>query len=73
VEFKKQNKQEKGKREGGKPRNRLSTIDNKMMVTRREVEGWIDLVSFGDEGLECTYCDEYRVLHGSVEITLLYT
>ena len=45
VEFKKQNKQAKGKkgREVGKSRNKLLTIESKVMVTRREVgeeDGW---------------------------------
>ena len=47
MEFKKQNKRAKGKRERererererGKPRKRLLTIENKLMVTRGEVGG----------------------------------
>jgi len=41
VEFKEQNKQAKGKkkRDRGKPRNRLLTIENKLMITRRKVGG----------------------------------
>lgn len=35
----KTNEQRKRKRERNKPRNRLLTIENKLMVTRREVVG----------------------------------
>jgi len=40
VEFKKTNKQtndHRGRKERDKPRNRLLTIENKLMVTRRDV------------------------------------
>ena len=44
------NKQ-RGKREGGKPRNKLLTIENKLMVTSREVGGGIGKTSNGDSGV----------------------
>jgi len=55
------------KRERGKPINRLLTIENKLMVTRREVgRGWVKLVM---EINKCT-CDEQQVFHVSVEINI---
>ena len=48
AEFKKQTKWAKGKRERDKPRNRLLTTENKLMVTKREVGGGMGEKSDGD-------------------------
>ena len=45
----KANKQRGKKR--GKPRNRLLTIENKLMVTGREVGGGMDEIGDKDEGV----------------------
>jgi len=52
VELKKQNKQVKGrkKRKGGKSRNRFLTTENKLMVTRGEVDGRIGEIGDGASG-----------------------
>ena len=45
MEFKKQNKQAKKKKRGrerDKPRNRVLTVENKLMITRGEVGEQID-------------------------------
>ena len=44
----KTNEQRRKKREGGKPRNRLLTVENKQMVTRREVGGKMGKIGDGD-------------------------
>ena len=55
----KQNKLEKDK-----PRNRLLSIEKKLMVTRKKVGGeWVKQVMWIQE---CT-CDEYQVMYGSTE------
>ena len=46
MEFKKQAKGKKG--EGEKPRNRLLTVEIKLMVTRREVGGRMGDIGDGD-------------------------
>ena len=57
----KANAQREEKRERGETR----TLENKLMVARREVGGgWVRQV-MGME--ECTHYDEHWVLHGSVE------
>ena len=49
---------------GGKPRNRLLTIENTLMVTRGEVgERWVKWMMGIKEGT----CDEHWVLYVSVE------
>ena len=53
------------KRERDKPRNRLSTIDIKLMVTGVEEGEGIGEIDDGDK--ECTCGDEYQVMYGSVE------
>ena len=65
VEFKKQNKGAKEKkREKGKPRNRLLTIDNTLVVTRgKTVWGWVKQVM----GIKDGPGDEHWVVCGSVE------
>ena len=62
-----------GNKKRGKPRNKLLTIENKLMVSRREVNGgWAKWVMGIKEG---ACCDEYRVLGLSVESlnSTLYT
>ena len=44
-------------RKKSKPKNRLLTIENKLMVTRREVGGGMDETGEGDR--EYTYHDEH--------------
>ena len=56
--------EQRGKKEGGKPRNRLLITENKLMVTRWEVWG-----EWGEQGIgiqEGT-CDEHWVMYGSAE------
>ena len=62
---KKQTSKGEKTKERGKPRNRLLTIEIKLMVTRGEVgRGMVKYVM----GLkECTCCDEHQVLYISVE------
>ena len=38
----------KGEKKGDKPRNRLLTIENKLMVTREEVGGGMGEIGDGD-------------------------
>ena len=40
--------EQREKREGGKPKNRFLTIENKLMVTRREVGGRTGETGDGD-------------------------
>ena len=54
-----------GKEERGKPRNRLLTIENKLMITRGEVGGRMGKQVMGIK--ECTCCDEHQVLYVHVE------
>ena len=51
---------EEERKERGKTRNRLLTIENKLMVTRGEVGGW-------GMGIKEGTCDEHQVLCGIVE------
>ena len=53
MEFKKQNKGTKGgkKRERGKPRKRLLTTENDLMVTRGEAGGGMGEIGDGERGL----------------------
>ena len=69
VDFKKQNKwaKEKKERERDEPRNRFLTTENKLIFTR--VGGWGKWVTGIKEG---TRCDEHQVWYGSW-ITILYT
>ena len=64
MEFKKQNKQAWGKRERGKPRNTLLTIENKLTVVGGEVgrerAKWVMSIKEGT-------CDEHWVLYVSDE------
>ena len=51
MEFTKQNKQRRGRERGGKrdkPRDRLLTLENKLMVTKGEVDGGIGEIGDGD-------------------------
>ena len=50
MEFKKIKEQRGEKRERGKPRNRLLTVENNLMVTRREVGGGVGKIDDRDEG-----------------------
>ena len=48
MEFKKQNKRIKGKTETEKSRKGLLTIENKLIITRREVGGGMSKIHGGD-------------------------
>jgi len=48
VEFKKQNNEQRGKKKRSKPRNRLLTVENKLIVARGEVGGWMGEIDEGD-------------------------
>ena len=55
-------KGEKQERKRNKPRNRLVTTENKLMVTRGEwLGGWVKQVMGIKEGT----CDEHWVMYGS--------
>ena len=61
-------KGEKQERKRNKPRNRLVTTENKLMVTRREwLGGWVKKVMRIKEGT----CDEHILLYGSGEYCTL--
>ena len=52
----KTNEQRRKERDRDKPRNRLSTIENKLMVTRGEVVGgWVKQVKRIKEGTCCEH------------------
>ena len=59
CEFKKENKAKEQN-----PRNRLLTVENKLVVTRGEVGGRMKWVM---EIKECTCCDEHQVMCGIAE------
>jgi len=62
VEFKKQ--KNIGEKKRGKPRNRLLTIENKLMVTGGKwVGGWVKQAM----GIKEDTYDEHRVSHASDE------
>ena len=60
VEFKKQNKDKKDKW-----KNRLLTIENKLLVTRGKVDGGMDEIGEGGQGH--TYRDEHWIMYRIVE------
>ena len=67
---------EKRESKGGKPRNRLLSLENELMVTRGEVPGpgWGGVGGVGEWGKqvmgikENTCYDEHRLLCGTVEL-----
>ena len=58
-------KQQVNKDKQDKPKNRLLTIENKLVVARREVGGRMGEIGEGD--LECAYYDEHQVMYRIVE------
>ena len=68
--LKNKRKEKRGEKEGGKPRNRLLTVKNKLIITIRDVGGgwfkWVMVIK------GCTGCDKQWVMYGSAE-SRMYT
>ena len=58
-------KNKQGKKDQNKTKTRLLNIENKLVVTRREVGGGMGEIGEGD--WQYTYCDEHWIIYRIVE------